>query len=126
MSRKTIPFTMPAPGRGKRERAPAVIDGLTGESVAFAAAEESLRDAGPDARTEEWVRDLAPRDAGAAWPDPEPAPIRALAIGANVTINLAADRTLMEAMTLSVMAPFALGWFWWANAIARRQRLWGF
>ena len=126
MSRKTIAFIMPAAGRAKRERAPAVIDGLTGESVAFAAAEESLRDAGPDAKTEEWVRDTAPHDGGAAWPAPEPASIRALAIGASVTINLAADRTLMEVMTLSVVAPFALGWFWWANAIARRQRIWGF
>jgi hypothetical protein len=26
---------------------------------------------------------------------------------------------------LSFTLPFALGWFWWANAIARRQRMWG-
>jgi hypothetical protein len=28
-------------------------------------------------------------------------------------------------MTLSFALPFALGWFWWANTIARRQRMWG-
>jgi hypothetical protein len=33
----------------------------------------------------------------------------------------------VEAMTLSVTLPFALGWFWWANAIAWRHRIfvWG-
>jgi hypothetical protein len=51
--------------------------------------------------------------------------LRAFAVGASVTINLAAERNLMEAMTLSFMIPFALGWFWFAHAMARRQRLWG-
>ena len=41
-----------------------------------------------------------------------------------MTIDLSAERNLMEAMTLSFMLPFALGWFWFAHAIARRQRLW--
>jgi len=126
VSKKTIAFTMPAAGRAPRERAPVVLDGMTGESVAFAPAEERLRDARPDSKTDEWVRDRPSRGAAGPSPAPEPASIRALAIGTSVTINLAADRTLMEVMTLSVVAPFALGWFWWANAIARRQRIWGF
>lgn len=120
MSKKTIAFTMPARGRQPRERAPVVLDGRTGESVPFAADEASLRDAGTDSKSDEWVRDLPSRDV--AGPPLEP---RAFAVGASVTINLAADRNLMEAMTLSFMVPFALGWFWFAHAMARRQRLWG-
>jgi hypothetical protein len=125
VSKKTIPFTMPAAGRTPRERAPVVLDGLTGESVPFAAAEPSLRDAGTDSRTDEWVRDRPSPDAPGPSPLPDPPPLRAFAVGASVTINLAAERNLMEAMTLSFMIPFALGWFWFAHAMARRQRLWG-
>jgi hypothetical protein len=122
VSKKTIAFTMPAAGRAPRERAPVVLDGVTGESVAFAAADSSLRDVGPDSKTDEWVRDR-PSGAEAAL---EVARMRDLAFGANVTINLAAERDLAETMMLSFMVPFALGWFWWANLIERRQRLWGF
>jgi len=125
VSRKTIAFTMPSAGRRTRERAPAVIDGVTGESVAFAAAAESLRDAGPDAETDEWVRDRTSRDAAETSPVPETWQSPAFAFGASATINLAADRDLIEAMTLSFVVPFALGWFWFAHAMARRQRLWG-
>jgi len=114
VSKKTVPFTMPA-GR-RQERAPLVLDGQTGESVPFAADEQDLRDAGSERKSDEWVRDSAP---GA-----EP-PSRALAFGASMTVDLSAERSLAEAMTLSFALPFALGWFWWANAIARRQRMWG-
>jgi hypothetical protein len=126
VSKKTIAFTMPSSRRGPREGPPVVFDGLTGESVPFAPSEQALIAAGSDLKSEEWVRDPVAHHARAISPHPEPPPLRVLAIGASVTINLADDRTLMEAMTLSVMAPFALGWFWWANAIARRQRIWGF
>ena len=125
MSKKTIAFTMPASGRGPRERAPVVLDGLTGESVPFAADEQRLRDAGPDSRTDEWVRDRPSPGAAEPSPVPDPPPLRAFAGGAGVTINLGAERNLIEAMTLSFMVPFALGWFWFAHAMARRQRLWG-
>jgi hypothetical protein len=124
VSKKTIPFTMPAAGRRPRELAPVVLDGLTGERVPFAAAEPSLRDAGTDSRTDEWVRDPPSRDAPGPSLLPDPPPLREL-IGGSVTINLAAERNLMEAMTLSFTIPFALGWFWFAHAMARRQRLWG-
>lgn len=121
MSKKTIAFTMPAAGR-RREGPPAVLDGLTGESAPFAADAKSLSDLGSESRSDEWVRDSA-RDA-------EPSrilepPVRGLAVGASMTIDLAAERSLMEAMTLSFALPFALGWFWFVHAIARRQRLWG-
>ena len=124
MSKKTIAFTMPRAAQAPRESAPIVLDGLTGENVAFAAAEESLRDAGIEAKTDEWVRVQPLRKAGPPT-DAEAPPFRALAFGAGVTINLAAERDLMETMTLSFMVPFALGWFWFAHAMARRQRLWG-
>jgi hypothetical protein len=120
VSKKTIAFTMPAAGRGPGERAPVVLDGLTGESVAFAAAEESLRQAGIDAKTDEWVRDRPSRGAAGLSPAPEPPPMRGVA-----TIDLAAERNLTEAMMLSFIVPVALGWFWFAHALARRQRLWG-
>ena len=122
MSKKTIAFTMPATGRPPRKSAPVILDGVTGESVPFAAEEQNLREAESDLRSDEWVRDTAL--------DAEPSPIqarpsRALAVGASMTIDLSAERSLMEAMTLSFTLPLALGWFWWANAIARRQRVWG-
>jgi hypothetical protein len=125
VSKKTIAFTMPPAARAPRERTPVVLDGVTGESVGFAAAEESLRDAGPDSKTDAWVRDRPSRDAAPPSPVSEAPPLRALGFGAGVTINLAAERDLMEAMTLSFVVPFALGWFWFAHAMARRQRLWG-
>ncbi len=120
MSKKTIAFTMPAKERRARRSAPAVLDGVTGESVPFAADEQNLREAVNELRPDEWVRDN----------DAEPsriadAPSRALAVGASMTIDLSAERSLVEAMALSCTFPFALGWFWWANAIARRQRMWG-
>ena len=122
MSKKTIAFTMPGPARGPREHAPFVLDGLTGESVPFPADEASLHDAGPGSETDAWVRDR-PSD-GAAGPQDPPA-LPAFAFGAGVTINLGDERNLMEAMTLSFMVPFALGWFWFAHAMTRRQRFWG-
>ena len=123
MSRKTIAFTMPAAGRRPRKSAPVVLDGLTGESVPFAAADEqNLHDAGHDPKSDQWVRDDA-RDAG-------PSRIPETAIGRfggrrEHDDRSFRERSLTEAMALSVMLPFTLGWFWWAHAIARRQRLWG-
>ena len=122
MSKKTIAFTMPATGRPPRKSAPVVLDGVTGESAPFAAEEQNLREPESDLRSDEWVRDNALDAEPSPIPDP---PSRALAVGASMTIDLSAERSLMEAMTLSFTLPFALGWFWWANAIARRPRLWG-
>ena len=119
MSKKTIAFTMPPAARAPRERTPVVLDGVTGESVGFAAAEESLRDAGTNSKTDEWVRDRPSRDAARPVAGFRGAAVARFAFGAGVTINLASERNLMEAMTLSLMVPFALGWFWWLNAIAR-------
>ena len=121
MSKKTIAFTMPEPGRRPRKSAPVVLDGLTGETVPFAAADEqNLHDVGHDPKSDQWVRDNDARPS--RIPD---ALSNAPGVGANMMIDLAAERSLTEAMALSVALPFALGWFWWAHAIARRQRLWG-
>ena len=124
MSKKTIAFTMPVAGRAPRESAPVVLDALTGESVAFAVAGESRRDAGIDSKTDEWVRDRCSRDAAGPSLVPEPLLLRPPAVGASVTIDLAAERNLTEVMMLSFVVPFTLGWFWFAHAMARRQRLW--
>jgi hypothetical protein len=122
VSKKTIGFTMPASGQRPRRRKPVVLDGLTGENVPFAADEQNLRDAGGESRSDEWVRDSAPNAEPSRIPDPT---LPALAFGASMTIDLAAERSLTEAMTLSFALPFALGWFWFAHAVAGRQRLWG-
>ena len=91
MSKKTIAFTMPAAGRRPRKSAPVVLDGLTGETVPFAVADEqNLHDAGHDPKSDQWVRDNA-LDAGPSR-IPEP-PSGALAVGANMTIDLSAERS---------------------------------
>ena len=114
---------MTATGRRPHERKQ-VLDGLTGESVPFAANEQNLRDVGSESRSDESVHDSARDAEPSRIPDP---PFPALAVGASMTIDRPAERSPMEAMTLSVTLPFALGWFWWANAIAWRQRIfvWG-
>ena len=89
MSKKTIAFTMPAAGRRPRKSAPVVLDGLTGETIPFAAADEqNLHDVGHDPKSDQWVRDDA-LDAGPSR-IPEPPP-NALAFGANMTIDLSAE-----------------------------------
>jgi hypothetical protein len=122
VSKKTIAFAIPAAGSRPGSRAPMVLDGLTGESVSLADDGQNLRDAGGRMSSDEWVRER-PRGGQSSWISERPS--RELAVGASLTIDLAAERNLAEAMTLSFMLPFALGWFWWTNAIARRQRLWG-
>jgi len=122
VSKKTIAFTMPAGGRRPRQRKPVVLDGVTGENVPFAADEQNLHDAGSELKPDKWVRDSAPN----AEPSPiSDSPLPALAVGASMTIDVSAERSLTDAMALSFTLPFALGWFWWTNAIARGQRMWG-
>ena len=122
MSKKTIAFTMPPSERRPRQRKPVVLDGTTAKTVPLAADEQGLRDAGNGSSSDEWVRDSAP----SSEPAPIPAPLApALPVGANMTIDLSAERSLMEAMTLSFTLPFALGWFWFAHATAESKRLWG-
>ncbi len=41
---------------------------------------------------------------------------------ARVVLDLSAERTLIEVLSLSFLVPFALGWFWVVNALAGRLR----
>ena len=119
MSKKTIAFTMPAAGP-RRERAPVDPDALGGESAPFSASDEpGVGDAGIDKESDNWVRD---RDVRLKV---DPAPAAPSAREARATIDLAAERSLMEVVSLSFLVPFALGLFWFVNAINRRARLWG-
>ena len=73
MSKKTIALTMTATGRRPRERKQVVLDGLTGESVPFAANEQNLRDVGSESRSDEWAGDSARDAEPSRIPDPRPA-----------------------------------------------------
>ena len=62
-----------------------------------------------DAHSEDWVSDRhAPGDQPSI---------------PTLILDLAAERSLMEVLLLSFAAPFALGWFWLAHAMAGRVRL---
>jgi hypothetical protein len=126
MSRKTIAFTMPAAGPRPRERAPADPDALARASAPFAASDDpGAEDAVIAAESDEWVQDRDLRRAADPPAVVGPEPSRQAASGASATIDLAAERNLIEVASLSFLLPFALGWFWLANAMARRHRMWG-
>ncbi len=59
-----------------------------------------------DAHSDEWVSD---RNSGAKPP-------------AGFVLDLSAERSLTEVLALSALAPFALGWFWFLNAMSGRVR----
>jgi hypothetical protein len=107
VSRKTVPFTMPASAPRSRKSEPAVLDEPSGAR----AASSDLAAGRPD----DWVRD---RDfaAGPSPADDALAPPR-------VFLDVAAERSLMEVFALSFLVPFALGWFWWVNALTGRGRI---
>ena len=107
MSKKTVPFTMPASAPRSRKQEPLALDA---PSRPRAGASDFA-----GARPDEWVRD---RDfvAGPLPADDALAPTRVL-------LDLAAERTLAEVLSLSFLLPFALGWFWWVNAWAGRGRI---
>jgi hypothetical protein len=112
VSKKTIAFTMPQPASRPRERAPLIIDAVA----------ESAAEAEGATRPDEWVSEQAPHE-----PPQAVAPRLPFAFEArtSLTIDLAAERSLTEAISLSFLTPFALGWFWWVHAATRRPRLWG-
>jgi hypothetical protein len=63
-----------------------------------------------DAHSDDWVSDRHAR--GEAKP----------AMAPSLMLDLAAERGLTEVFALSLIAPFALGWFWLMNAMAGRAR----
>ncbi len=64
-----------------------------------------------EAHTDEWVSD---RNSGAREKAGDPNP--------SLLLDLAAERSLAEVMALSMLAPFALGWFWLMHATTGRVR----
>jgi hypothetical protein len=114
VTRKTIAFTMPATGSRPRQRAPVDLDALGGDSARVSAS--GADDARIAAEPEGWVRD---RDLRLEVDPPPPS-----ARESRATIDLAAERNLMEVVSLSFLVPFALGWFWFVNAMNRRTRFW--
>ena len=98
MSRKTIAFSMPATARGE---------------AAGAGARRPAPDLMIEAGSDDWVSDRNVRAEETS----------ARAAGPSLILDLAAERSLIEVMALSCLAPFALGWFWLVNAMAGRMRL---
>ena len=97
MSRKSVPFTVPAgaaQGAGGARRRPETID----------------------ARSDEWVSD---RNTG-AWDSGSKD--RAGDAPRDAILDLAAERSLIEIMALSLLTPIALYWFWLAHAMSGRAR----
>ena len=104
MSKKTVSFAVPATRR--REAA--------GPEAAGLMRSNQPREAGSDA----WVKD---KD------DPAAEPFRlshAFGEGGEPTflVDLAAERSLIEVIGLSLLTPFMLGWFWLVNAMTGRPR----
>jgi hypothetical protein len=113
VSKKTIAFTMPASALRNRERPPIVIDAVAEPAPP-----------GAESETDEWVRDPDTHAADEPLRMEARTP-RLSGSELSVTIDLAAERSLMDAVSLSFILPYALGWFWLANLMARRSRLWG-
>ena len=95
MSRKSVPFSAPA-----RPAEPAA-----GRPVAARVF---------DAHSDQWVSD---RNSGAQGADDTQAEARP-----GFVIDLAAERSLAETLTLCALAPFALTWFWLVHAMNGRAR----
>ena len=66
-----------------------------------------------EAHSDDWVSDRHARA--------EDRPAKAA--GPSLILDLAAERGLMEVVALSMLAPFALGFFWLVNAMTGRWRL---
>ena len=102
MSRKTIAFSIPAP------RAPEMV----------APSERSGAGNGSE-NPEAWVRERALNAPAAADQTP---PAASLTPAGPLMFDLAAERTLVEALFLSLLAPWALGWFWLMRATSGKPR----
>ncbi len=90
---------------------------MSRKSVPFSmSARPASKQAAPDvlidAHSDEWVSDRHVRgEAPSAGTTP------------GMSIDLAAERGLMEVFALSLLAPLALGWFWMMHATSGRVRL---
>jgi hypothetical protein len=105
VSKKTVPFSMPAAPRSRKSESAALDE----PSRPRAGVSDSAA-----ARPDDWVRD---RDLAAG-----PAPLDDALAPTRVFLDVAAERSLMEVFALTFLVPFALGWFWWVNALTGRAR----
>jgi hypothetical protein len=107
VSKKTVSFSMPTSAARSRKPEPLALEGPSASpaTAGFFAG----------ARPDDWVRD---RDLAAG-----PSPMDDALAPPCVLLDVAAERSLMEVFSLSFLMPFALGWFWWINALAGRARL---
>ena len=87
---------------------------MSRKTVSFAVPAKVSRAREPAGRRapEDWVRNM---DFGGVDP-------MAISRSERFVVDLAAERTLFEVFTLSMLAPVALGWFWLMNAMAGRVR----
>ncbi len=65
-----------------------------------------------EAHSDDWVSDRHARGEN-----------RKAAVGPSLLLDLAAERGLIEVFALSMLAPVALGFFWFINAMTGRARL---
>ena len=100
MSKKTVSFSVPDQGRGSREPA--------GGAPKRRAAGVLI-----EAHADDWVSDRHNHA--------DEAPAKNPAVP-GLILDLAAERGLMEVFVLSMLAPFALGFFWLVRAMAGRVR----
>ena len=100
MSKKTIAFSMPATAPRPPEPDPSDREGPPAAAAG--------------AQSDDWVR---VRDLPV-----DPAPASDALAPPRVILDLTAERTLIEVFALSLIVPFALGWFWWVNALTGRVR----
>lgn len=111
MSKKTVVIKMPVRAtpspEDERARTSRAAEERTSPIAQFA--DHAGETAGPS-KPDQWVRR---RDAGAA---------SAPGAARSVTIDLAAERDLLQAAALAFLVPPALGWFWLSNAM---NRAWG-
>lgn len=99
MSKKTVSFSVPA------KAAPA-------GASAGAAQKRAAADSVSDAHSDDWVSDRHAPDAAEAMRATAP----------SLMLDLAAERGLFEVILLGMLAPAALGFFWFVNAMAGRAR----
>ena len=109
MSKKTVVFKMPAREAPLPEDARAPISSSREEQTSPISQLASRASEHPgSSKPDQWVRR---RDAQAAAHAP--------AATNSVTIDLAAERHLLEVASLMFLLPPLLGWFWLSNAVNR-------
>ena len=111
MSKKTIPFKMPA-GEPRSEQA------LNGGAVTLDESGGSAPEAGgitQAADADRWVREREVEPTRTFSP---------LAAAPRLMLDLAAERGLPQVLALSLLTPSMLGWYWAAHAMKRYARLW--